>query len=120
MCHLLMDTSPDVQKLAYVLLQESAKKRTEHFVIEAGVDTDSTFKAALPQELISILLQSVAGKDEVELDEQVSTSWDWISFNSEHILERVRSFAFLDGVIRPFHKCCMLFIVAYMTVLNLF
>lgn len=55
MVHLLLDPSPDVQKMAYDLLQEAAKKRTEYLVIEVGVDTESTVKPELPAELISIL-----------------------------------------------------------------
>ncbi|EIN09055.1 hypothetical protein PUNSTDRAFT_102600 [Punctularia strigosozonata HHB-11173 SS5] len=62
MCHLVMDPSTDVQKMSYQLLQEAARKRTEFLVVEAGVDTEGTFKAELPQELV-ILLSSVAGGD---------------------------------------------------------
>ncbi|KII91341.1 hypothetical protein PLICRDRAFT_38089 [Plicaturopsis crispa FD-325 SS-3] len=69
MCHLLADSSTQVQKTAYHLLQESAKKRTEHLVIETGVDTDSTVKAELPQELIYILQRHVS-LDDVESNEQ--------------------------------------------------
>jgi len=59
MCHLLTDSSTDVQKMAYQLLQVAAKKRTEQFVIEAGVDTDATFKAVLPPELLDIVQRTV-------------------------------------------------------------
>ncbi|THV07136.1 hypothetical protein K435DRAFT_710473 [Dendrothele bispora CBS 962.96] len=58
MCHLLLDPSVDVQKMAYQLLQQAAKKRTEHLVIEAGVDTVADFKAELPLELMVILEQT--------------------------------------------------------------
>ena len=55
MSHLLLDTSTDVQKMAYHLLSAAAKKRTEHLVIEAGVDVESTTEINLPDELIAIL-----------------------------------------------------------------
>lgn len=45
--------------MAYQLLHGAAKKRTEHFVIEAGVDTDATFKADLPPELLNIVQRTV-------------------------------------------------------------
>src|SRR6266550_2253320 len=53
--HLLLDSSADVQKMAYHLLSAAAKKRTEHLVIEAGVDVESTTKIDLPDELMAIL-----------------------------------------------------------------
>ncbi|KAG7441328.1 uncharacterized protein BT62DRAFT_937246 [Guyanagaster necrorhizus] len=59
MCHLVMDTGTEVQKKAYMLLQQAAYKRTEHMVVEAAVDGENTFKAELPRELVSILQQSL-------------------------------------------------------------
>ncbi|KAK7059773.1 delta-9 fatty acid desaturase protein [Favolaschia claudopus] len=59
MCHLLVDPSVDVQKMTYQLLTVAARKRTEHFVIEAGVDVDATVKADLPPELLDILQMSL-------------------------------------------------------------
>lgn len=59
MVHLLTDPSTDVQKMAYDLLQEAAKKRTEYLVIEVGVDTESSVKPELPAELISLLQTSL-------------------------------------------------------------
>lgn len=59
--HLLNDKSVEVQKMAYQLLHESAKKRTEYIVIEAGVpgpESDS-IKPELPPELIAFLQQSI-------------------------------------------------------------
>lgn len=55
MCHLLMDSSVEVQRMSFQLLQQAAKKRTEYLVIEAGVDVDDSFKADLPKELLVIL-----------------------------------------------------------------
>ncbi|KAI0056618.1 hypothetical protein BV25DRAFT_1995499 [Artomyces pyxidatus] len=63
MVHLLFDPSPNVQKMAYELMREAAKKRTEHLVIEAGVDTQSTVKPQLPVELVSLLQQSLYSLD---------------------------------------------------------
>ncbi|KAI6132629.1 hypothetical protein EDD16DRAFT_1821414 [Pisolithus croceorrhizus] len=59
MCHLLADNSPDVQKMGYRLLQSAASKFTEHLVIEAGVDTEGTFKSELPEELLTVLRQDL-------------------------------------------------------------
>ena len=72
MSHLLLDTSTDVQKMAYHLLNVAAKKRTEHLVIEAGVDVESTTKINLPDELIAILQLDLSTSDEEGLlQEQV-------------------------------------------------
>ncbi|KAJ7753853.1 hypothetical protein B0H16DRAFT_1886878 [Mycena metata] len=73
MCHLLGDPSADVQKMAYQLLTVAARKRTEHFVIEAGVDVDAVVKADLPLELLDILQTSLNldQGDLLDLDESV-------------------------------------------------
>lgn len=55
MCHLLCDSSTEVQKMAYQHLREAAKKRTEYLVIETGVDTEDNIQAELPIQLIDIL-----------------------------------------------------------------
>lgn len=59
MCHLVTDHSLEVQKMGYGILRTAAKKRTEHLVIEAGVDTESTVKATLPSELMDIVQRHV-------------------------------------------------------------
>lgn len=59
MCHFLTDPSVDVQKMAFQLLVQAAKKRTEYLVIEAGVDVDDNFKAELPKELLALIGESV-------------------------------------------------------------
>ncbi|KAI0263034.1 hypothetical protein BC834DRAFT_828029 [Gloeopeniophorella convolvens] len=66
MSHLLFDPSANVQKMAYELLREAAHKRTEHLVIEAGVDTEEIVKSLLPLELVSLLQQSL---DAVDVEE---------------------------------------------------
>ena len=53
-------------KLAYELLWEAAHKRTEHLVIEAGVDTEFVIKSVLPWELVLLLQQSL---DVVDIEE---------------------------------------------------
>jgi E3 ubiquitin-protein ligase listerin len=63
--HLLNDKSVEVQKMAYQLMHKSAKKRTEHIVIEAGVsasDSDS-IKTELPPEVIAFLQYSINEED---------------------------------------------------------
>jgi hypothetical protein len=63
--HLLKDKSVEVQKMAYQLMHRSAKKRTEHIVIEAGVSApdSESIKPELPPELIAYLQQSVDEED---------------------------------------------------------
>lgn len=69
MSHLLFDPSASVQKMAYEMLREAAHKRTEHLVIEAGVDTESIIRSMLPLELISLLQQTL---DIVDVEEDPS------------------------------------------------
>lgn len=75
MCHLLADPSVDVQKMTYQLLHVASRKRTEHFVIEAGVDVEAVVKADLPLELLDILQTSlnIGQGDILDLDESVSS-----------------------------------------------
>ncbi len=63
--------------MAYELLQEAARKRTEHLVIEAGLDTESVVKSLLPWELVSLLQQSL---DIVDIEEDESS----VSRGSSH------------------------------------
>lgn len=52
-----------MQKVAYALLKEAAKKRTEHFVIEVGAnlggDEANVVKSVFPLELLEILRKEV-------------------------------------------------------------
>ena len=63
MVHLLQDSCHKVQKMAYALLKEAAKKRTEYFVIEvaasAGGDGEEEVKATLPRQLVEFLVREV-------------------------------------------------------------
>jgi hypothetical protein len=59
MCHLVIDSSIDVQKMAYQLLRGAAAKRTEVIVIEAGVDAEGTFKPELPHQLVELLARPI-------------------------------------------------------------
>ena len=71
MCHLLRDSSTEVQKMAYQHLHEAAKKRTEYLVIETGVDTEDMIQAELPVELIDILQQTFDQADGLEQNDNV-------------------------------------------------
>ena len=71
MCHLVMDGSVNVQRMAYQLLQEAARKYTEELVIEAAVDNEATLKPELPPELLDILQRSLS-QEEAEEYGQVS------------------------------------------------
>ncbi|KIK58369.1 hypothetical protein GYMLUDRAFT_45278 [Collybiopsis luxurians FD-317 M1] len=68
--------SPLVQhhQLAYQILQKAALKRTEHFVMEAGLDTEGIFKAKLPDELMVLLSRTI----NLDLD------YDDVSADREH------------------------------------
>lgn len=68
MCHLLTDSSTEVQKMAYQLLHEAAKKYTEHLVIETAVDVEDTIKIELPTELLKIIHRTL---DPDDIDESV-------------------------------------------------
>ncbi|KAJ3784444.1 hypothetical protein GGU10DRAFT_357775 [Lentinula aff. detonsa] len=46
-------------QLAFQILHKATKKYTEHFVLEAGVDTEGKLEAQLPKELMVLLQQSV-------------------------------------------------------------
>ncbi|KAF8434511.1 hypothetical protein L210DRAFT_3763021 [Boletus edulis BED1] len=70
MCHLLGDQSPEVQRMGYHLLHNAARKRTEHYVIEAGVDTEDMVTPEIPPELLAILQQSLGLGEALDLDEQ--------------------------------------------------
>lgn len=72
MCHLIMDASADVQRMAYQLLYESARKYTEHMVIEAAVDSEAAMSPALPEELIGILQQYLDLDGNIERNNQVN------------------------------------------------
>ncbi|KAF8531403.1 hypothetical protein JB92DRAFT_2851839 [Gautieria morchelliformis] len=65
MYHLLTDVSVDNQKMAYQMLQQAAVTRTEHLVVEAGVDSESMVTLDLPHELVA-LLQSNVNLDDAE------------------------------------------------------
>ncbi|KAG6379677.1 hypothetical protein JVT61DRAFT_10198 [Boletus reticuloceps] len=70
MCHLLGDQSPEVQRIGYHLLHNAARKRTEHYVIEAGVDTEDMVTSEIPPELLAILQHSLGSREALDLDEQ--------------------------------------------------
>ncbi|KAI0036224.1 hypothetical protein K488DRAFT_41686 [Vararia minispora EC-137] len=53
--HLLADPSSTVLKISYDLLRAAAAKRTEYFVVEAGVGTEEQVKIELPVELMQFL-----------------------------------------------------------------
>jgi hypothetical protein len=70
MCHLVMDSSNEVQKMAYQMLREAAKKYTEDVVVEAAVDSEGSYSAVMPSELIDILSRTIdAHEDGVEVSD---------------------------------------------------
>ncbi|EKM56485.1 uncharacterized protein PHACADRAFT_92839 [Phanerochaete carnosa HHB-10118-sp] len=75
MCHLLLDASEAVPKMAYKILQASATKYTEHLVLEASVDSEATVPLNLPPELVQLLQSSLSDEDAFDsAREQVSLS----------------------------------------------
>jgi hypothetical protein len=106
MSYLLFDPSTRVQQMAYELLREAAHKRTEHLVIEAGVDTESVVKSVLPWELVLLLQQSL---DIVDIEEDLSSvsrgrRRQSISINPA--TENVRILAWLDDLLGSIFKSC--------------
>jgi hypothetical protein len=92
--------------MAYELLREAAHKRTEHLVIEAGVDTESVVKSVLPWELVSLLQQSL---DIVDIEEDPSSVSRGKRIQSIFInlsAENVRIVAWLDDRLGSIFKCC--------------
>lgn len=77
MCHLVLDSSIDVQKMAYQFLQGAAKKHTEHLVIEAGVDTESTVSIDLPAEILDILQRTINYGETAVLEGQVKSALEF-------------------------------------------
>jgi hypothetical protein len=75
MCHLLDDSSSEVQKMAYQLLHASAKRRTEYLVIEAGVSGDAPPKLELPSELVDFLQRNIDVEEELERNSHVGRSF---------------------------------------------
>jgi hypothetical protein len=69
MSHLILDSSAEVQKVAYLFLRNAAKRRTEYLVIEAGVDAEAIVKADLPSNILDILQRDV----ELELTDTEAT-----------------------------------------------
>ncbi|GBE89079.1 hypothetical protein SCP_1500820 [Sparassis crispa] len=69
-CHIITDASIDVQRMGHRLLHEAARKYTEHLVIEAAVDSETTLRPELPLELVHILQRNLNYEDPVEHDDQ--------------------------------------------------
>ncbi|KAF7968525.1 hypothetical protein HWV62_30179 [Athelia sp. TMB] len=69
------NASSEVQKMAYGLLQEAAKKRTEYLVIEAGVDTEDLVQAELPVELTTLLQRSLNHEDDLANSDSVQLGY---------------------------------------------
>ncbi|KAF9818038.1 hypothetical protein IEO21_02999 [Rhodonia placenta] len=75
MCHVITDTSADVQRMAYQCLHEAAKKYTEHIVIEAAVESEDPVKPELPVELLDILQRSIYSDDGMEATSQETSGY---------------------------------------------
>jgi hypothetical protein len=100
MCHLILDSSTNVQKTAYQFLQGAARKRTEHLVIEAGVDTEGTVKADLPVEILDILQRTISSGETAEPGQEGQVRTTWIIFRSSlltGIAEHLWASAWLDA-----------------------
>lgn len=68
MCHLVTDSSPVVQKMAYRMLHEAAVKRTEYIVVEAAMESEDHSTPELPAELVILLQQSLIEEGDTEHD----------------------------------------------------
>ena len=74
MCHIIEDPVVEVQKMAYRLLHEAARKYTEHMVIEAAVESEESVKVELPLELIWILQQDLALDEDLDSEYQACST----------------------------------------------
>ena len=104
MCHLVTDGSVNVQRMAYQLLHEAAKKYTEHLVIEAAVDVEGTMKIELPIELLDILQRNLNQEDFDEFG-QVMRSWNSFNCLAHRCTGVVWLPAWLDGCSGSVHGC---------------
>jgi hypothetical protein len=92
--------------MAYELLREAAHKRTEHLVVEAGVDTESVVKSVLPWELVLLLQQSLDIVDIEEDPSSVSRGRRCQPISINPAAENVRILAWLDDRLGSIFKCC--------------
>lgn len=74
MCHIIEDPAVEVQKMAYRLLHEAARKYTEHMVIEAAVESEESVKIELPLELVQILQRDLALEENLDFEHQVGST----------------------------------------------
>lgn len=77
MCHLITDPSVENRKMAYHMLQLAAFKRTEHLVVEAGVDAENILIFELPKELL-VILQTVVSLDDIEGQDPLTYLLAWL------------------------------------------
>ena len=101
MVHVLGDSDVSILRMVYPLLQTAAKKRTEHVVIEAGVDTNEDTKFELPVELLHFIQTAIdsqiSGPDRmVCLETYLFEKCDLMV-----IAESIWTSIGLDGYIRP-------------------
>ncbi|KAH9932237.1 uncharacterized protein B0H18DRAFT_1083328 [Fomitopsis serialis] len=75
MCHIIEDPAIDVQKMAYRLLHEAARKYTEHMVIEAAVESEDPVRIELPVELIQILQRDLSAEEDSGFEYQHSSGY---------------------------------------------
>lgn len=100
MVHVLGDPDVSILRMVYPLLQTAAKKRTEHVVIEAGVDTNEDAKFELPVELLE-LVQTMLDNQASGFDGLVCRIFSLISFNLTVAAEYVWVPAGLDDYLQP-------------------
>lgn len=106
MSYLLFDPSTSVQQMAYEILREAAHKRTEHLVIEAGVDTESVVRSTLPWELVSLLQQSLDIVDVEEDSSSVRRGSCCSLIFIKPAAENIRLPAWLDDRPGSIYECC--------------
>ncbi|KAH9835414.1 uncharacterized protein C8Q71DRAFT_765758 [Rhodofomes roseus] len=75
MCHIIEDIAVGVQKMAYRLLHEAARKYTEHMVIEAAVESEEPMKIELPLELVQILQRDLSAEENTGFEYQHSSGY---------------------------------------------
>jgi septum formation topological specificity factor MinE len=86
MCHLVMDSANEVQKMAYQMLREAAKKYTEDVVVEAAVDAEGAYHAVMPTEVLDILSRTIDVQEEtIEVKEKRTTKIECSQVSSDFL-----------------------------------
>lgn len=105
-----MDSSQNVQQMAYHILREAATRHTESVVIEAAVDTEREIKPELPPEIIEILQRTIElaeeGEDNAHSNQVQTPSFVRIDRSTNVVSGIFWKSSRMDVDFRSVHQCC--------------